>query len=272
MENSAVSKVVQGLLLCCVFGLNACSTTSGGSGDAPAIVDPVAEEVSESEFSQQPAPKQNNRDPFEGYNRVIYKFNDKLDDYVLRPTAKAYDFILPNFIKKAITNFFANLNEPIVIVNGFLQAKFKQGAADTGRFLVNTTIGIAGFIDVASHMKLKPHDEDFGQTFAVWGIGAGPYIVWPFLGPKDMRDSAGWVGDRLVDPVTYVDPSSTAWALTILEFIDLRALYLGDKATLEQAAAGDPYVFIREAYRQRRLNQIYDGNPPLEDEDLLFED
>ena len=210
-------------------------------------------------------------DPLESFNRAMYKFNDVFDDVILTPVAKGYDFILPGAIKTGITNFFYNVREPLVILNNLLQGKLGQASSDTGRFLVNTTVGIAGLFDVATSMNLPKHEEDFGQTLAVWGVGSGAYVVWPFIGPRDVRDSFGWLVDWYSNPRTYIESSTTKWGLVALDMVDTRANYLGDKEILRRAAGEDVYPFVREAYRQRRLNQIYDGNPPIED-DLLFEE
>ena len=209
-------------------------------------------------------------DPWEGFNRAMYSFNDGLDDYVLKPVAEGYQFILPDIIRTGIANFFSNLEEPIVMINDLLQGKFVQAVADTGRFLVNTTIGLAGFIDVASYIDLEKHDEDFGQTLGVWGIEPGPYVVWPFLGPMNIRDTAGWTADWATDPITYIQPPAAGWGTWLLGVVDTRSQLLGAKEVLKEASSGDPYIFLREAYKQQRLNKIYDGNPPVV-EDAAFD-
>lgn len=201
-------------------------------------------------------------DPFERFNRSVFTFNDRLDRYVAKPVARAYDKVLPNGVRRGISNFFNNLLQPTVVFNDLLQAKFGQTAADSGRFLVNTTLGIAGIFDVASHFGLEPHDEDLGQTLAVWGVPDGPYLVWPVFGPRSGRDSVGLVGDWYTDPVTYVSNSTVRWSVRGVNYTNRRAELLGASSILEQAAGEDPYVFVREAYRQRRQNLIYDGNPP----------
>ncbi len=231
----------------------------------PAELSPAADSV-----------EQGTHDPFERVNRAIYKFNDRFDRSILKPVAKGYDFITPNPVQHSIRSFFSNLWSPTVIVNDLLQAKFRQSAADTGRFLVNTTVGIAGLFDVAQHIGLKPHDEDFGQTLGVWGVGEGPYLVWPILGPKNLRDSFGWFGDFATHPVTYVKEPADRWGLWAANLVDTRASLLGVSDILQQAAGEDEYLFVREAYRQRRVNLIYDGNPPKTkpaffDDDLVVE-
>jgi len=201
-------------------------------------------------------------DPFEGYNRVIFKFNDQFDRFVLKPVAQTYNYILPRVVKNSVSRFFNNLLAPTVVVNDMLQGKFKRSAADTGRFVINTTIGVAGLFDPAKPLGLPPHDEDFGQTLGVWGSHAGPYIVWPILGPSDLRDSVGLVADYFTYPVNYVNNRTVRWGARVLDVVDTRANLLGVTNVLEQAAGPDRYLFVREAYFQRRLNLIYDGNPP----------
>ena len=213
-------------------------------------------------------------DPLEGMNRVIYRFNNRVDRALLKPVAKAYDALLPDPVQHSVSRFFSNLLAPTVILNDVLQGKMRQSASDTGRFVVNTTVGIAGLFDVATKIGLPPHDEDFGQTLGVWGMGTGPYVVWPILGPKNLRDSIGWLGDYATQPITYVDDAGDQWGLWALNLIDTRANLLGVSNVLEQAAGQDEYLFVREAYGQRRANLIYDGNPPKPqffDDDLSIE-
>lgn len=241
------------------------STSSGYAETPPAESPPAAEEVEQGTY-----------DPLERVNRAIYIFNDRFDRALLKPVAKGYDFITPDPVQHSIRSFFSNLWTPTVVVNDLLQGKFRQSAADTGRFLVNTTVGIAGLFDVAKHMGLKPHNEDFGQTLGVWGVGEGPYLVWPILGAKNLRDSGGWLGDFATHPVTYVNDPADRWGLWAVELVDTRASLLGVSDVLQQAAGEDEYLFVREAYRQRRINQIYDGNPPKPkpaffDDDLVVE-
>lgn len=211
------------------------------------------------------------QDTLEGFNRAVYEFNDDFDDALLKPVAEGYKAITPAPISKGISNFFSNLTEPVTIVNDFLQGKFKQGVQDITRFIFNTVFGLFGIFDVATYMDAPKHDEDFGQTLAVWGVGEGPYIVWPFLGPSNVRDSFGMVVDWKVDPLIRIKDNETFWAAIVLKTIDTRARFLGVKDVVEEASSGDPYVFIREAYRQKRENLVYDGNPPFDDS-FLFED
>lgn len=209
------------------------------------------------------------RDPFESYNRAMYSFNDTVDQAVVRPVAQAYKDYLPNLMQTGISNFFDNIGDLNVMINNLLQFKIENAVSDFGRILWNSTVGIFGLIDVASHMGLQKHDEDFGQTFAVWGIPEGPYIVLPFLGPSTGRDTVGWVGDIYVDPLFAIEDNNTYWGLVALRFIDTRADLLSASRILEQAAI-DPYIFVRDAYLQHRRNLIHDGNPP-QDETMQFD-
>ena len=201
------------------------------------------------------------RDPLEPFNRQVYRFNDALDRNILKPVAEKYEAITPRPVSRGITNFFSNLGDINVIVNDLLQLKVAQAGFDLGRLTFNTTIGLLGFIDVATPMDLRKHDEDFGQTLGYWGVGTGWYVVLPFLGPSTVRDGAGLVGDYHFDPVTQTADTETRWAGITLRVVDTRAGLLRASRVFEQAAL-DPYAFLRDAYFQRRENLVYDGNPP----------
>ena len=201
-------------------------------------------------------------DPFEPFNRAMFRFNETFDQWLLKPVARGYDRVMPRVAQQSVGNFFSNLIQPRVAVNSLLQGKFVQSARDTGRFLMNTTVGLLGFIDVAKSVGLDPKEEDWGQTFAVWGMHDGPYFVWPIIGPRYARDTLGFGFDWLSNPVTYVEPPAASWGLWSLDIVDTRARFLPSDNVIEQAAGNDKYIFIREAYRQRRRNLIYDGNPP----------
>jgi phospholipid-binding lipoprotein MlaA len=204
------------------------------------------------------------RDPYESFNRAMYKFNDGLDKVVLKPLGKGYKAITPAPVDRGITNFFSNLNDVVSAVNNLLQFKLTRAASDVGRVLVNTTLGILGFMDVASNMNLPKYGEDFGQTLGAWGIDPGPYIVLPIFGPSSGRDAIGVVVDWYADPVLYLEPDHHRYWTRALRAVDRRADLLGASNVLEQAAL-DPYEFMRDAYLQKRENDVYDGNPPLED-------
>ena len=200
-------------------------------------------------------------DPLEGFNRAMFSFNETFDAWLLKPVAKGYDWLLPGPAKTGIGNFFSNLVQPAVAVNDLLQGKPAQSGRDAGRFLLNSTVGLLGFIDVAKSAGLEPRDEDWGQTFAVWGVKEGPYFVWPIIGPRYLRDTVGWSFDWASSPVTYLDPVPS-WSARSLDIVDTRARLLPAEKVLNQAAGDDKYIFVREAYRQRRQSLIYDGNPP----------
>ena len=199
-----------------------------------------------------------NVDPFEVINRPIYQFNDLTDRYILRPVGKGYNYITPRPVRNGIGNFFDNITYPGTIINGFLQAEFKQGFSDIGRFFVNSTFGLLGFFDVASYTGIPRHDEDFGQTFAVWGVPSGPYIVVPLLGPRTVRSGIGTLADIRVNPLLQYDNSSVRDKLLILWTIESRASLIGPDEVIYDAF--DPYLFIRDAYLQNRAFLINNGN------------
>jgi phospholipid-binding lipoprotein MlaA len=202
-------------------------------------------------------------DPWEGFNRGVYKFNDAVDRAALKPVAKGYKKITPRWMRQGIGNFFANLEYPITIVNQFLQGKGGTGLKDTGRFLLNSTLGVAGLFDVATHIGLESHDEDFGQTLAVWGVQSGPYLTLPLFGPSTLRDGPARGVDYFMDPLTYAEIHwEEQWGQRVLDMVHSRAELLTLEPTLERAF--DPYAFIRDAWIQRREFEIFDGNPPPE--------
>lgn len=205
-------------------------------------------------------------DPFERANRAIFRFNLAADRAILRPVATGYHNITPDPLERSISKFFTNLSSPVVIVGDLLQGKFKQAGSDTARFLVNSTIGILGFLDPATHMGLEYHDEDLGQAFGRWGIGEGPYLMVPILGPYSMRDGIARVLELPLEPIRYIEDTGARNSAIVLYSIDKRvALLPGDEA-LESAF--DPYLFLRDAYLQRREYLLYDGNPPLPEDDF----
>ncbi|MBM3358007.1 MAG: VacJ family lipoprotein [Betaproteobacteria bacterium] len=209
----------------------------------------------------------NPRDPLEPINRGIYHFNDGVDNLIFKPAAEVYRGVLPQVVRTGVSNFFSNIGDVIVALNNLLQGKFAQALSDVGRIAVNTTAGLLGVLDVATEIGLQKHNEDFGQTLGYWGIGDGPYLVIPFLGPSTVRDAVGLVADYKTNPITYVDPNRDRNALYGLWFVNRRAELLDTTKILETAAL-DPYEFVRDAYLQRRRNLVYDGNPPPELNDL----
>ncbi len=210
------------------------------------------------------SPVDDPQDPLEGMNRAIYGFNEAADRFVARPAAKGYTKIVPDPVRHGIGNFFSNLTYPTVIVNAALQGKFAQAGLDTTRFLMNTTFGLAGFLDPATMVGLERNDEDFGQTLGRWGVGPGWYLMIPILGPATNRDLVGRVGSAATNPLTYVE-SEVSMPLAVLSAVESRAQLLGTEAILEQQF--DRYAFIRGIYLQRRQNLVYDGNPPKEEID-----
>lgn len=217
-------------------------------------------------------------DPFERVNRGVFKFNRVADRYVLRPVARSYRDYVPTPVRTGVNNFLSNLFYPTVIVNDLLQGKFAQGGRDLGRFLLNTTAGLAGFMDVATPVGLPANDEDFGQTLGFWGLGEGVYLMLPLLGPSNGRDFFGRAADSFTGPTPvanlanaysvtdYQVPDAVDYSLTALGAINARAQLLdADKFLDEQI---DPYLFLRTAYLQRRQNLVFDGNPPQEEFDF----
>jgi len=202
---------------------------------------------------------QANKDPLEGLNRGIYKFNDTADKAVLKPIAGAYKAVIPSPVRSGVNNFFSNLNTFTTMINNLLQGKFSKAMDDAGRFVMNSTFGIAGLVDVASMDNVPKNNEDFGQTLGYWGVGNGAYIVLPLLGPSTLRDTGGFIVDTLAfDPITYVDDPRYRNELRMTKYIDKRSQYLPASDLLDEAAL-DPYAFMRDAYLQRRASQVADG-------------
>lgn len=210
------------------------------------------------------ATEQNHYDPIEPVNRVTDNVNDKIDRVTLKPLAEGYNYVLPKPMRHAVTNFFDNATYLNTVLNDFLQGKGGQGFSDLGRFLVNTTLGVGGLVDVATSMGLEHHYEDFGQTLAVWGMNEGAYIVYPILGPNSVRKTPDLLTSTATDPLFWaslvVAPYVTV-PLTALKYIDKRANLL-EASDMRDELAMDRYAFTRDAYRQNREYEIYDGNPP----------
>jgi phospholipid-binding lipoprotein MlaA len=204
-------------------------------------------------------------DPLEGFNRAVFGFNETLDRYVLEPVSKGYVRITPEPIQTMIFNFVENLFYLNVVLNDLLQGKFRQAGEDVGRFITNSTFGVAGFVDIATPLGMPANDEDCGQTLAVWGAPEGAYIVLPVLGPFTVRDLPDIGCILLTNLVGVVFDSPWNWGMVGLTLVDTRAR-LQPAVELARDAV-DPYLFTREAFRQRRQYLIYDGDPPLEDFD-----
>lgn len=209
----------------------------------------------------------NPADPFEGFNRSMYSVNKAIDKAVLRPAAKAYDTVVPSVVDERIDNALANVGELSNMGNSLLQLKFKKFAISTGRLLINSTFGLAGLFDPATPLGLARQDEDFGQTLAYWGVGDGPYLMLPGLGPNTVRDLLGRPADAQVDVSENVDHVPTRNTVLGLDVLNTRQDLFPLEGHLEEAL--DEYAFVRDAYLQRRQFLIHDGNPPLpaDDED-----
>ena len=205
-----------------------------------------------------------NDDPYERLNKKLFSFNDGLDRYLMAPAARGYDAVTPGPIGRGVTNFFNNLGEPRVVFNDALQGKLGQAVSDTVRFVVNTTLGIGGLFDVANYFGIKRHQEDFGQTLAVWGVKRSSYFVIPVLGPSSVRDGVGELVDFFTYPLLYYPDAGVRNGLYVLFLVNRRANLLGATDVLGEAAGDYRYEFMREAYWQNRKHEIYDGDPPLE--------
>jgi phospholipid-binding lipoprotein MlaA len=201
------------------------------------------------------------RDPWESLNRSVFSFNEGVDKAVMKPLSQIYKAVTPDPIDQGITNFFNNIGDVASFVNNLLQFKIKSALNDIGRVVINTTVGIGGLFDVASNLNLPRQNEDFGQTLGVWGMGSGPYMVLPFLGPSSGRDTLGKVGDWFTNPTHCIEDSTLRYSLRGLDILDTRGDLLNTTRVIDEAAL-DPYVFMRDAYLQRRLDKVYDGNPP----------
>lgn len=226
------------LAVVCAAGLSACVTLPPNSQRSP-------------------------QDPWESFNRGVYKFNDALDRAVAKPVAKVYVKVVPEPIRTGVTNFFSNLETPTVLVNDALQGKFLATANDLGRFVLNTTLGLGGILDPATPAGLAHNDEDFGQTLGKWGVHAGPFIEIPLLGPSDLRDAPARVVDTYTNPRQYIKNNYIVYGLYLPDLTDRRARLLSLDDTLKNTY--DPYAFIRDAYLQRRAYQVSDGKVTPDD-------
>jgi len=212
------------------------------------------------------------RDPFESFNRSVQSFNDGVDKYVMKPVAQGYNWVTPSVVDQGITNFFSNLDDIGVCANDALQGKFMQSGMDGARFLLNTTAGAGGFVDIASMIDLPKHNEDFDQTLGYWGVPTGPYLVLPFFGPSSPRGVVGLVADAAVNPITYtgfyLNPQWLGAAVSLgtgaVKVVDARSDLLGLEKVATEAAI-DRYDFFKNAYLNRRNYLVNDGNVPEED-------
>ena len=194
-------------------------------------------------------------DPLKNINKKTHNLNNTLDIQLASPVARLYKDVTPDYVEIGITNFTRNLEDLSIALNNVLQGKVNDGFSDLIRFTINSTIGMGGFVDVASNLGFDKHDEDFGQTLAVWGVSDGLYLVLPGLGPSTMRDSLAMIPDAFLTPLWLIDHDRTAYSLTAIDLVDTRARYLG----LESVVIGDEYLFFRDAYLQSREFEILDG-------------
>ncbi|WP_414443730.1 VacJ family lipoprotein [Burkholderia sp. 22PA0106] len=200
-------------------------------------------------------------DPMEGFNRTMYKFNDTIDTYALKPAAKGYQWVVPGPVRDSVTNFFSNIGDVYIAANNLAQLRIADGVGDIMRVVINTVFGVGGLFDVATVAKLPKHSSDFGITLGHYGVPAGPYVVLPFLGPSTVRDTAGLAVDYVGNPLTYVNPDSLSWGLFGVNLLNTRANLLGAGDVLD-AAAIDKYSFVRNAYLQRRQSLISASGGP----------
>lgn len=213
-------------------------------------------------------------DPYENWNRKVYRFNEVIDDWFLRPVASTYRAILPSFVDRSVTNFFNNLTELRNLANSLLQLKPESAVVATGRFTYNTIFGLGGLFDVATAFDLPERPEDFGQTLGYWGVGTGPYLMLPLLGPSSPRDFGGFLTDSVLPSAWDLVDEPEVYAARALQIVDMRA----DLIPAESFISGDPYTFVRNAYLQRREFLINDGRTTSDpfasgdDEDLMLED
>ncbi|OFJ48986.1 ABC transporter [Janthinobacterium lividum] len=206
----------------------------------------------------------NPRDPLEGYNRAMFKFNDTVDQVALKPVATAYKTVTPSFVQTGVGNFFGNLSDVWSAVNNLLQGKGEAGLQDVVRVSMNSTFGLLGLIDIASQAGIPKHNEDFGQTLGWYGIEPGPYVMLPLLGPSTVRDTVALPLDITGDPWRYKDPAAVRTIGTVTRVVDKRAALL-DATNLMEAAALDRYEFIRDGFLQARESKVFDGDTDRRD-------
>ncbi|MGD9158226.1 MAG: VacJ family lipoprotein [Desulfobacteraceae bacterium] len=228
------------------------ANTSGSDFDDDSFDDEFMDD-----FADLEEPHQSIADPLEPFNRAMFHFNDKLYFWTLKPAARGYSAVVPEPARKGVKNFFTNLSFPVRFVSCIFQGKFKGAGTEFSRFLINSTIGLAGFMDTAANkFNMKEYDEDLGQTLGSYGIGHGFFINWPFLGPSSVTDTIGSVGDAFLEPLNYVDMKTKYdIALQGFKLVNKTSLRIGEYEDLKKAAL-DPYVAYRDAYFQYRQNEI----------------
>jgi phospholipid-binding lipoprotein MlaA len=215
-----------------------------------------------------PSGKPDPRDPWERFNRSVFNFNDVLDRAIAKPVAKGYVKVTPRIVRTGISNAFSNLDTVPTIINDALQGKFRQAGRDSARFLMNSTLGLAGLFDPASAAGFDSNDEDLGQTLGKWGVKSGPYLMLPVLGPSSARDAFSRAADTVLEPVWYLEDDSTRYLIRLVDLLDQRASLLELDSQISRSY--DRYAFIRNAWIQRREYQVQDGN--VDDQSLELEE
>jgi phospholipid-binding lipoprotein MlaA len=211
-----------------------------------------------------PGSKPDPRDRFERANRSVYTFNKAIDHAILRPVARGYVKVTPQPLRRGISNFLANIDYPITIINDALQGKVHDSLSDVARFGINTVVGVGGLFDPATHWGFEKHDEDFGQTLGKWGVHPGPYLMLPIFGPSTVRDAPAKVVDHFTSPKTYLLNTHEDLAVSVVGVVDKRAGLLDTDHLIDNAY--DPYAFLRNAWLQRREYQVRDGKVPPDEE------
>jgi phospholipid-binding lipoprotein MlaA len=220
--------------------------------------------------SQQVTLSDPENDPWEAYNRKVHTFNMGFDRVIFRPVARGYDWIMPDAPQRGVRNFFRNLAYPVTFLNLILQGKFEESLTATGRFFMNSTIGLLGFFDVATKEEIPHYEEDFGQTLAVWGWKDSRFLMMPFIGPYTARDLLGRGFYGYFHPISYAIREHDNYVPLVVDLVTLRAELLPYQEQLD--AAPDPYIMVRDVWLQNREFRIYDGEPPAPDYDALLED
>jgi phospholipid-binding lipoprotein MlaA len=237
------------------------AAVAAGAASAPAAQDAANDQ----DLPPDDANPVNPRDPYESLNRKVYDFNTKLDDHVMKPVAQVYHDVVPGMVRTGVSNVLGNLGDVWSIVNHLLQGKLEGAVHMTMRVATNTVFGLGGIFDQATELGIDKESEDFGQTLGRWGVPPGPYVVLPLLGPSTARDTVAEPFDLYFGPSYFVDGTAASWEVSALNAVSTRAGLLGASQILNEVAL-DPYSFLRDAYLARRRNQVYDGNPPDDDD------
>ncbi len=241
------------------------SAADAASSPAPAASGPATADLPAA--APEAPMARSKKDPFEGWNRGVFSFNEAVDTAVLKPVAQAYRNVVPEYVRGLVDNVFGNIADAWSVVNHFLQGKIESGLTMGMRVVTNSVLGFGGLLDIGTEIGLERQSEDFGQTLGRWGLAPGPYLVLPILGPSTVRDTVGLAADLQVAPATFIDDTrATQLSVTLLQAVSTRAGLLGASKVLDDVAL-DKYSFLRDAYLARRRNQVYDGNPPEEPEE-----